>query len=247
MKGKVLKILKYMGFGFIGLIIIGIVFGKPMADEIIINEENITMDIHQSQQVALTVHPDDGLQQQKGCFSCYLDFECSDADIIKIEEIKDGKLILKSLEKEGLVTLQYKKDDVKSNSVTIQVVNQQALAMAKAKEKQEAEKKQAEEIKQQENAKKAEEQKKSDEKKKSEQAKKNAAQTASQRSSSQSNKSSSTSSSNQSHHTNSAMVYIPKTGKKYHSNANCSNMKNPSQVSLSEAQSRVFTACKKCY
>ena len=57
MKGKVLKILKYMGFGFIGLIIIGIVFGKPMADEIIINEENITMDIHQSQQVALTVHP----------------------------------------------------------------------------------------------------------------------------------------------------------------------------------------------
>ena len=238
MKGKVLKILKYMGFGFIGLIIIGIVFGKPMADEIIINEENITMDIHQSQQVALTVHPDDGLLSED-------DFECSDADIIKIEEIKDGKLILKSLEKEGLVTLQYKKDDVKSNSVTIQVVNQQALAMAKAKEKQEAEKKQAEEIKQQENAKKAEEQKKSDEK--SEQAKKNAAQTASQRSSSQSNKSSSTSSSNQSHHTNSAMVYIPKTGKKYHSNANCSNMKNPSQVSLSEAQSRVFTACKKCY
>ena len=240
MKGKVLKILKYMGFGFIGLIIIGIVFGKPMADEIIINEENITMDIHQSQQVAVTVHPDDGLLSED-------DFECSDADIIKIEEIKDGKLILKSLEKEGLVTLQYKKDDVKSNSVTIQVVNQQALAMAKAKEKQEAEKKQAEEIKQQENAKKAEEQKKSDEKKKSEQAKKNAAQTASQRSSSQSNKSSSTSSSNQSHHTNSAMVYIPKTGKKYHSNANCSNMKNPSQVSLSEAQSRVFTACKKCY
>lgn len=245
MKGKVLKILKYMGFGFIGLIIIGIVFGKPMADEIIINEENITMDIHQSQQVALTVHPDDGLLSED-------DFECSDTEIIKIEEIKDGKLILKSLEKEGLVTLQYKKDDVKSNSVTIQVVNQQALAMAKAKEKEEAEKKQAE-IKQQENAKKAEdqkkaeEQKKADEKKKSEQAKKNTAQTASQHSSSQSNKSSSTSSSNQSHHTNSAMVYIPKTGKKYHSNANCSNMKNPSQVSLSEAQSRGFTACKKCY
>ena len=39
MKGKVLKILKYMGVGFIVLIIIGIVFGKPMADEIIINEE----------------------------------------------------------------------------------------------------------------------------------------------------------------------------------------------------------------
>lgn len=138
MKGKVLKILKYMGVGFIVLIIIGIVFGKPMADEIIINEENITMDIHQSQQVTLTVHPDDGLLSED-------DFQCSDTDIIKIEEIKDGKLILKSLEKEGLVTLQYKKDDVKSNSVTIQVVNQQALAMAKVKEKEEIEKKHAEE------------------------------------------------------------------------------------------------------
>ena len=133
MKGKVLKILKYMGVGFIVLIIIGIVFGKPMADEIIINEENITMDIHQSQQVTLTVHPDDGLLSED-------DFQCSDTDIIKIDEIKDGKLILKSLEKEGLVTLQYKKDDVKSNSVTIQVVNQQALAMAKVKEKEEIEK-----------------------------------------------------------------------------------------------------------
>ena len=240
MKGKVLKILKYMGVGFIVLIIIGIVFGKPMADEIIINEENITMDIHQSQQVTLTVHPDDGLLSED-------DFQCSDTDIIKIEEIKDGKLILKSLEKEGLVTLQYKKDDVKSNSVTIQVVNQQALAMAKVKEKEEIEKKQAEEIKKQEDAKKAEEQKKADEKKKSEQAKKNTAKTASQRPASQSNNNSSTPSSSQSNHTNSAMVYIPKTGKKYHSNANCSNMKNPRQVSLSEAQNRGFTACKKCY
>ncbi len=235
-----------MGVGFIVLIIIGIVFGKPMADEIIINEENITMDIHQSQQVTLTVHPDDGLLSED-------DFQCSDTDIIKIEEIKDGKLILKSLEKEGLVTLQYKKDDVKSNSVTIQVVNQQALAMAKVKEKEEIEKKQAEEIKKQEDAKKAEEQKKSrrtkkaDEKKKSEQAKKNTAKTASQRPASQSNNNSSTPSSSQSNHTNSAMVYIPKTGKKYHSNANCSNMKNPRQVSLSEAQNRGFTACKKCY
>ena len=240
MKGKVLKILKYMGVGFIVLIIIGIVFGKPMADEIIINEENITMDIHQSQQVTLTVHPDDGLLSED-------DFQCSETDIIKIEEIKDGKLILKSLEKEGLVTLQYKKDDVKSNSVTIQVVNQQALAMAKVKEKEEIEKKQAEEIKKQEDAKKAEEQKKADEKKKSEQAKKNTAKTASQRPASQSNNNSSTPSSSQSNHTNSAMVYIPKTGKKYHSNANCSNMKNPRQVSLSEAQNRGFTACKKCY
>lgn len=43
------------------------------------------------------------------------------------------------------------------------------------------------------------------------------------------------------------MVWIPKTGKKYHRNSACSNMKNPSQVPLSRAQALGYTACKKCY
>jgi len=42
------------------------------------------------------------------------------------------------------------------------------------------------------------------------------------------------------------MVWIPKSGKKYHSTSTCSNMKNPSCVTLSEAKSRGFTPCKKC-
>ena len=36
-------------------------------------------------------------------------------------------------------------------------------------------------------------------------------------------------------------------GTKYHSNPNCSNMKNPVEISLSEAQSRGYDPCKKCY
>ena len=43
------------------------------------------------------------------------------------------------------------------------------------------------------------------------------------------------------------MVWIPKTGKKYHSKSSCSNMKDPEQVPLSEAEWRGFTACKKCW
>lgn len=43
------------------------------------------------------------------------------------------------------------------------------------------------------------------------------------------------------------MVWIPKTGSKYHSSASCSNMKNPSQVSVSIAQSRGYEPCKKCW
>ena len=42
------------------------------------------------------------------------------------------------------------------------------------------------------------------------------------------------------------MVWIPKSGKKYHSNSGCSNMKNPSQVSLSAAKNKGLTPCGKC-
>lgn len=45
----------------------------------------------------------------------------------------------------------------------------------------------------------------------------------------------------------SSMVWIPRTGSKYHSHAGCSNMKNPSQVSKSVAESRGFEPCKKCW
>ncbi|MBR2339093.1 MAG: hypothetical protein IKA63_06465 [Clostridia bacterium] len=42
-------------------------------------------------------------------------------------------------------------------------------------------------------------------------------------------------------------VWIPKTGKKYHSKPNCGTMKNPSEVSLSEAEQRGYTPCKNCH
>ena len=45
----------------------------------------------------------------------------------------------------------------------------------------------------------------------------------------------------------STMVWIPKSGKKYHRSSSCSNMKNPSQVTLQKAQSLGYTPCSKCY
>ena len=45
----------------------------------------------------------------------------------------------------------------------------------------------------------------------------------------------------------STMVWIPKSGKKYHRSSSCSNMKNPSQVTLEKAQSLSYTPCSKCY
>lgn len=47
--------------------------------------------------------------------------------------------------------------------------------------------------------------------------------------------------------TQETMVWIPKSGSKYHSDPDCSNMKDPSQVSLSQAESLGYTSCKKCW
>lgn len=43
------------------------------------------------------------------------------------------------------------------------------------------------------------------------------------------------------------LVWIPNSGHCYHSNPNCSGMKNPTQVSLSQAENWGYRACSKCY
>ena len=43
------------------------------------------------------------------------------------------------------------------------------------------------------------------------------------------------------------MVWIPQSGSKYHSKSGCSRMKNPTQVTVSKAESMGYTPCKKCY
>lgn len=43
------------------------------------------------------------------------------------------------------------------------------------------------------------------------------------------------------------MVWIPRSGKRYHSNPGCSGMKEPQEVPLSEAESRGYTPCQNCY
>lgn len=43
------------------------------------------------------------------------------------------------------------------------------------------------------------------------------------------------------------MVWIPKSGSKYHSYSGCSNMKNPRQVTKQEAENEGYEPCKKCW
>lgn len=43
------------------------------------------------------------------------------------------------------------------------------------------------------------------------------------------------------------VVWIPRTGKRYHRNKACSGMKNPSEVTIEEAVELGFTPCGNCY
>lgn len=43
-----------------------------------------------------------------------------------------------------------------------------------------------------------------------------------------------------------SLVWIPKSGSKYHRSSGCSNMKNPSQVTVSEAIRLGYEPCKRC-
>lgn len=47
--------------------------------------------------------------------------------------------------------------------------------------------------------------------------------------------------------TETTMVWVSRTGSKYHSNPDCSNMKDPGYISLEEAIAEGREACKKCW
>ena len=42
------------------------------------------------------------------------------------------------------------------------------------------------------------------------------------------------------------MVWIPRSGSKYHQNSWCSNMKKPREVTLKYAEKHGYTPCKRC-
>ncbi len=71
--------------------------------------------------------------------------------------------------------------------------------------------------------------------------------TKSNNSGTKSNASSGTKASTKDNKKSEQMVWIPRTGKKYHSKSTCSNMKNPEKVTISEAKRRGYEKCKKCW
>ena len=151
------------------------------------------------------------------------DVVISDTSLITLTNVVDQSLTIKANQNEGMATLYIMTNGVESNTVTINIVD-----IKKAKEKVAQEEKEAKEAAEKEKqeaeaaAKALEEQKQAEAVQSNESTPNNAI-------------------------PNTDTVYLPKNGKKYHSNPNCSNMKSPQAVSLEEAQSLGYEPCSKCY
>lgn len=133
----------------------------------------------------------------------------------------NSKFTIKSKAKTGTTTV-YLKDnnaDVSSKKIKVTVEDKKAIAEAKKKAEQEKKRK-AEEAKKKEQARIAAE------KKRAEEAKQATEQAATKKE---------------------EIVWVSNTGSKYHSNPNCSGMRNPIKETLSDAKSRGLSPCSKCY
>lgn len=183
-----------------------------------------TFDINDTPKVGITVSPDDANIN---------DLVICDNDIAEME-YSNGVATIKFL-KEGSANIYFISSDVESNHAYITVVDEAAEAQ-RLQEEQAA----------------AEEQARLEEEKLAQEAEQQEAQQ--QPESQQATSSPSTSSGSTAQQTpqqpqQTQMVWIASSGNgtKYHSDPTCSNMKNPTQISIDEAISRGKTPCSKCY
>lgn len=215
-----------------------------------------TYDVSETAQVKITPTPSDAEVQS---------LELSDNNIAKLD-YSDGKAVI-TFKEPGKSTLYFiANGNVDSNSTTITVTDKAAeearKAEEEAKQKAEEEAKAAEESKKEAEAaaqaqKEAEEaaakQAEEEARIKSEQEAAAAQAQQEQQTTEQSNiqqeqqQYSNQNDTQQTQQPQEQLVWIPKTGSKYHSNPSCSGMNNPREVTLSEAQSMGYEPCKKCY
>lgn len=222
-------------FLMIGLLMLGLTACGSKSIEvetITTSDEAITLDINDSKVMEYTVEPEDA--------------DSSDMEIVKDDGItvtlEDGKIHVASGNSEGDFTFYIKNHDIESDHIKVSVIDKERV------KKEEEAKKAAEE------AKKAEEEKarkEAEEKKAAQEAAKKAEEEAKALQAQQNAAASQNSGSEQQYPTEpiEGTVWVASSGNgtKYHSNPNCSRMKNPIQLTKSEAAARGFGPCKKCY
>ena len=176
-------------------------------------------DISETTEVKITGYPDDAKIES---------LELSENNIAELD-YTDGKAIIKFTGTGEAALFFTANGDIDSATTTITVVDKEAEEQAR---KEAAEKAEQERIAQEQAEKEAQEQ--------AEREAQEQAEIEAQEQAQQSQASANMDSQEQ-------MVWIPQSGSKYHSNASCSGMENPSQVTKSEAENRGYTPCQRCY
>ena len=214
-------------------ILIGCSADSVNIEKISLTDSNTEYDVHETYEIGLNIQPNDANSEN-------LKFISSDEDIVELNSIDNSKLIINTLN-EGEATIYVKADEIISNVLNINVIDQERIAQEKAEEERLAQQKAEEERIAQEQAQKEAEQ----------QAQNAGSQTGttqnSQSNSTTSNNSASQEITSQQPVTQTVWIASSGNGTKYHSNPNCSNMKNPIELSIEDAEAKGYTPCKKCY
>lgn len=170
------------------------------------------MDINDSQNINITLTPSNANSE--------IEYIVDNTDVVALTT-KDGVVVLES-KSEGTATITAKSGNVKSNPITITVIDEAKIAEEKAEAERKAEE---ERLAQEEAERKAEEERLAQEQA--------AAQQAEQETTQQEYV---------------PMVWTPADGSgKYHKKSTCSGMKNPVQISLEDAKARGIQPCGRCY
>lgn len=175
-------------------------------------------DISETTEVKITGYPDDAE---------ITSLELSENSIAELD-YSDGKAIITFTDTGEAALFFTANGDVTSSTTTITVIDREAEELAQKEAEEQAEQ---ERIAQEQAAQEAQAQ-----------AEQEAAEQAAQEQAQQEEQAS-----QEQQQPQEQMVWIPQSGSKYHSNSSCSGMNNPTQVTISEAQSTGYEPCKKCY
>lgn len=198
--------------------------GESQLTSLEVSLDNTEYDINDRAEIILTPTPADAEID---------DLKISDSDIV-ILDYSDGKAII-SFQSCGTDTFKLTANEsVKSNAITITVIDKEQEEADRIAAEEEA-KRLAEEEEARiaaEQAAQAEAERLAAEQAAQAEAERLAAEQAAQEAAAQ--------------QPQEKMVWIPASGSKYHSNSSCSNMNNPTQVTISQAQAWGYSPCKKC-
>ena len=183
------------------------------------------------------------LFSEEGANTDKIEFVSSDQNILTFTSEQTGNSLTGIItpKAEGTAEIMISAGNVESTPVTVTIIDSERIAAEEAARKaaeEEAARKAAEEeaakkAAEEEAAKKAAEEEAAKKAAEEEAAKKAAEEAAQQQAAAQ--------------QPQEQMVWIPQSGSKYHSKSSCSGMDGPRQIPISQAISRGYEPCKRCY